>query len=425
MKKINLLILCSIICLSYSCSGMLDSIQPYLDEGETIYVGKLDSLKVYPGKNRIKIEGKMMYGVNQVMCIINYRNPVTLEAESKEFPIARKEPRETFEFTLDQMEEGQYDFSIVTYDAEDNQSIPTEISSYVYGDQYQASITNRILRNITPEQRMIEDNPLVWIAKLDWNISRGDGVVGCNLEYEQEDGSFKTIYVPVDDTVTELTDFKAGGVIRYNTEYMPEENSLDNFITEYEASTLPQKSYLGISKDLTGLYIMNAGYPITGYDVSNNWGYPHGWQWNDVITSKNGGGGAGFATYQGGIIQFESTRWDQGTFENGKIWQSFILPEGKYEISVEVNNAANIAGSDDHRICFAAVRGNELPDNNELADAEATLSYIRFVRGGETVTLPAFELHEPTTITVGWVVSILEICRNMEFKSVKLRCLAE
>ena len=40
---------------------MLDGIQPYLDEGEKIYVGKLDSLKAFTGKNRIKIEGKMMY----------------------------------------------------------------------------------------------------------------------------------------------------------------------------------------------------------------------------------------------------------------------------------------------------------------------------------------------------------------------------
>lgn len=52
---------------------MLDGIQPYLDEGEKIYVGKLDSLKAFTGKNRIKIEGKMMYGVNQVKCVISYK----------------------------------------------------------------------------------------------------------------------------------------------------------------------------------------------------------------------------------------------------------------------------------------------------------------------------------------------------------------
>lgn len=425
MKKINLLILCSILCLSYSCSGMLDSIQPYLDEGETIYVGKLDSLKVFSGKNRIKIQGKMMYGVNQMKCVINYRNPITLAPESKEFPIVREEPREELEFLLDNMEEGQYDFSVITYDPKNNQSIPTEISAYAYGEQYQQSLTNRILRNISPEQVMGENNQPTWIAKIDWNISRGDGIVGCNIDYEQEEGGFKSIYVPVDETTTALDNFKEGGLLRYNTEYIPEEESLDKFVTEYLEMALPQKSYIGISKDLTSLYIDNAGYPITGYDVSNNWGYPNGWQWNEVMTTKNGAGGAGFATYQGGIIQFESTRWDQGTYENGKLWQTFILPEGKYEMRIEVNNAANISGTNDHMICFAVVKGNELPDNNELANAENTLSYVRFIKGGETLTMPSFELSEPTTITVGWVVSLMEICRNMEFKSVRLWSLAE
>lgn len=108
---------------------MLDGIQPYLDEGEKIYVGKLDSLKAFTGKNRIKIEGKMMYGVNQVKCVISYKDPITLEEKFKEFPIERTEPRETFEFMLENLTEGQYDFSIVTYDPKNNTSIPTEVSA--------------------------------------------------------------------------------------------------------------------------------------------------------------------------------------------------------------------------------------------------------------------------------------------------------
>ena len=87
---------------------MLDGIQPYLDEGEKIYVGKLDSLKAFTGKNRIKIEGKMMYGVNQVKCVISYKDPITLEEKFKEFPIERTEPRETFEFMLENLTEGHY-----------------------------------------------------------------------------------------------------------------------------------------------------------------------------------------------------------------------------------------------------------------------------------------------------------------------------
>lgn len=44
---------------------MLSNIESYLDAGETIYVGKVDSLTTSSGKNRILIEGLYMYGVTQ------------------------------------------------------------------------------------------------------------------------------------------------------------------------------------------------------------------------------------------------------------------------------------------------------------------------------------------------------------------------
>ena len=276
MKKINILILCSILCFFYSCNGMLDGIQPYLDEGEKIYVGKLDSLKAFTGKNRIKIEGKMMYGVNQVKCVISYKDPITLEEKFKEFPIERTEPRETFEFMLENLTEGQYDFSIVTYDPKNNTSIPTEVSAYAYGELYQQALTNRILHSISPEQKEIVNesgqSERIWAAKLNWNISRGDGLVGCNLEYERQDGTLGSKYISVDETTTELDNFKANGILRYNSIYKPTTTSLDEFVTEYKEVTLPSQSYIGITKDLTSLYIKNAGYPFRGYDVSNKWG---------------------------------------------------------------------------------------------------------------------------------------------------------
>ena len=232
MKKINILILCSILCFFYSCNGMLDGIQPYLDEGEKSYVGKLDSLKAFTGKNRIKIEGKMMYGVNQVKCVISYKDPITLEEKFKEFPIERTEPRETFEFMLEILTEGQYDFSIVTYDPKNNTSIPTEVSAYAYGELYQQALTNRILHSISPEQKEIVNesgqSERIWAAKLNWNISRGDGLVGCNLEYERQDGTLGSKYISVDETTTELDNFKANGILRYNSIYKPTTTSWEN-----------------------------------------------------------------------------------------------------------------------------------------------------------------------------------------------------
>lgn len=160
-------------------------------------------------------------------------------------------------------------------------------------------------------------------------------MIGCNLEYQQEDGTWGSKYIPADETSTELDNFKTSGVLRYNTTYKPETTSLDEFTTEYKEVSLPAKSYVGVTKDLTSLYIKNAGYPFTGYDVSNKWGKPHGWSWNEVMETKNASGGAGFTEYNDGTLQFETTQWSQGYYDNGKIWQTFTLPEGKYEMRVE------------------------------------------------------------------------------------------
>lgn len=426
MKKIYIIIISLLVGISYSCTDALDNIQDYLDKGETIYVGKLDSLKAFSGRNKIKIEGQMLYGVNQVKCIINWRDPISLEMDSREFPIVREKAGETFEFLLDNLEEGQYDFSVVTYDKEDNQSIPTRVSAYSYGERYQENLRNRIIRNLTPSQELNEQNQLEWVANIEWNISRGDGIIRCSAEYELENGEFATVSIPVEDNITRLKNFKSGGMFRYYTEFMPDEESLDIFTTNDKIERkLPQKSYIGITKDLTTMYMKNTGHPFTGHNMEGNWGILDDWSWNDVIRTKNGAGGAGFATYGGGIVQFESTRWDQGVYENGKIWQTITLPAGKYEMKLEVGNAAH-QDSGGHTVRFVVVAGTELPDNADLdSPSSSVLSSFQFQRNNLIEVTPSFKLDKDTQITLGWVVSFTEIHRNIEFKSVRLWSVGE
>lgn len=65
MKILNTICLLIVTILFASCDGMLDNIQGYLDEGETVYVGKLVSPYANPGKNRIQLNGTLYYGVTQ------------------------------------------------------------------------------------------------------------------------------------------------------------------------------------------------------------------------------------------------------------------------------------------------------------------------------------------------------------------------
>ena len=93
---------------------------------------------------------------------------------------------------------------------------------------------------------------------------------------------------------------------------------------------------------------------------------------------------------------------------------------------IEVKNAANI-GSGSTNIHFAVAQNESLPDNEELEKSDIILSYLKFEseHTNKTSALPIFELTEEKTITVGWVVSFSDICRNIEFKSVRLWSVAE
>jgi len=239
MKQIYLILTCLFFLFSTSCGDMLEDIQPYLDRGETVYVGKLDSVKVLPGKNRIKIEGKMPFGMTQIKCVINWLDP-SGERDVKEFPITRTGSDDKFEFMIDNLIEGQHDFTIVTLDALGNSSIKVEASGYSYGDIYQSTLDNRNINNITAEEITVDGNK-IWQATINWLNINNDEVKGCNVEYELAtgNGDFGKIYVPVEELTTNITGYKPNGKLRWDTAYMPDSTSIDIFVTEKLELTLP------------------------------------------------------------------------------------------------------------------------------------------------------------------------------------------
>jgi hypothetical protein len=238
MKRIYAIVTSLFSLLLFSCGDILEDIQPYLDRGETIYVGKLDSVKVFPGKNRIKITGNMPYGFTQVKCNILWINPLG-ENDSKEFPIVRNVSNEPFEFIIDNLSEGQHDFTITTHDAIGNSSIQIEANGYSYGDIYQSILENRKIDNIVVQEISAESGN-VWQATIKWLNLNNDEVQGCQVEYEQPDGNFKEIYVPIEETTTSFTDYKPNGSLRWNTVYLPDSLSIDKFYTEKIELPLPE-----------------------------------------------------------------------------------------------------------------------------------------------------------------------------------------
>ena len=222
MKK-YIFILFTVICGLHisSCSDMLDSVQPYLDKGETIYVGKVDSLSAYSGKNRIFLQGLYLYGLTQKKCVINWSSP-SGEAQSLEIEVVRQNPVDKFEALIDNLEEGQYEFSIKTYDTKGNSSIASIIDGYSYGKVYESNLINRTIEKI--EQ---EDNGII----ISWrNINSASF---CELIYTNTSGDEKNIKIPTLDMETIIDDCDITKPIRWRTAYLPEKTAIDYFYTEY------------------------------------------------------------------------------------------------------------------------------------------------------------------------------------------------
>lgn len=235
MKRIYIyytVIVTSLLLLFPACSGMQDDIKGYLDEGETIYVGKIDSIKVHPGKNRIMVEVMMPYGMTQTNCIFAWKSP-SGKAESKEFDIVRTSEEDIFQFYLEQLEEGQHDFKVITKDVKNNSSIIVDVGGYSYGEVYQSTLDNRNINSIS----ISGENSLD--AQIDWLPINNEQFNGCDIEYDKSDGTTGKIKTKKDETTTILPSYKAEGNMKWSSTYLPDSLAIDTFITDWEEIKLP------------------------------------------------------------------------------------------------------------------------------------------------------------------------------------------
>ena len=191
MKHI-IIILCVIAGICSSCNDMLENIQPYLNEGETIYVGKVDSLTASSGRNRILLKGLYIYGVTQKKCVIRWQSQGE-EDKSLELDVVRENTIDPFEVMINDLEEGQYEFSITTYDAKG--------------------------------------------IVISWRPA--NNALKCEMYYTDVTGKEKKIKIPIAETETRIEDCDQTKVLRWRTIYLPEENAIDYFYSDFTETTVP------------------------------------------------------------------------------------------------------------------------------------------------------------------------------------------
>jgi hypothetical protein len=122
-----------------SCDDMNSIHQKYLDQPEKIYLGRTDSLKALPGKNRIKLVWYISADpkIQETVIYWNQRKDSIIK------PFVRKVPGVQKDSLIINNLSGTYTFELYNRNDYGDKSLMATVSGTAYGDDYINSLKNR------------------------------------------------------------------------------------------------------------------------------------------------------------------------------------------------------------------------------------------------------------------------------------------
>jgi len=204
----------------FSCSPM-DEYKDITGKEEIQYTGKIDSVKIFSGDERLFITGLFISDPKIVNCRIFWN----LKSDSIDIPIKRTDGVDTLKKEIS-LAENIYNFEIFTYDAAGNKSVPVSATGKTYGEQYEASISNRLALSANLDS----DSIIIMWRPIDLTL----GPFATEVSYTTSDGKSTKKRVAVNETKTVLKNYKLDSEVSYSTLYLPEALCLDTFYTKVD-----------------------------------------------------------------------------------------------------------------------------------------------------------------------------------------------
>ena len=199
-----------------ACEHMNSFHEPYLNE-PAVYRAKSDSYSIKSGNKRAEV--KWTLSIDKAIA----KTIVTIDGVDKlEFPITRQNAVDTFTQVITNLSEGTHVFSIRNEDANGNSSLPVNVSTDVFGDNYQSSLSVRSYNAITTVATGL---------KITWN-GPNPGDVGMELTFINKSNVPVTLNVLRTDLETTLTNVKPLSPVTYKSFYKPNTTCIDIFVVE-------------------------------------------------------------------------------------------------------------------------------------------------------------------------------------------------
>jgi hypothetical protein len=197
----------------------------YLKGGEIVYPGRVDSVIVQAGNKRARIVAVLGNDplVNKLRIYWNNK------ADSIEAPVDHS--TDSIKVVIPNLREGNYNFTVHTFDQAGNKSVVAHAAGNVYGDSYISSLSNRTLKSVG----LSKDGLQVSLA---WGEAAG-GELGTEINYTGSDGKAYQVIVPIGESVTVLPNYQEQSKLTYRSLYKPDTTAFEYFSLAPAAITLP------------------------------------------------------------------------------------------------------------------------------------------------------------------------------------------
>ena len=396
-KRYSTLIIFALFIMILASCKKTDDYKKLITDQEISYPGRLDSIKVFSGNNRVMLKGTLTADpkVKEVRVFWNgLKDSVSIPVTSG---IAKIEKI----INIKKAQEGAQNFTIYSYDSQGNKSIATFAPGRTYGDRYQASLQSiNIASAGTNETTGLTVVNFVGVDKL-------SGVFATDVTYTKLNETLGTLRVPVDSSSVLLPNFKYGSDITYKTLFLPDSTSIDTFSVSL-IKNIPKPPFIKV--DITNNYLKNAGGNIqhATWDGTRR-GLPADWITSASAKNFSGDNLGGYQLRNGvGYLLLESG-YGARAIDDGMIYQTITLPAGSYAFEAEVSQINSGALK-----YIVAANGTTLPPVSKIPTS--SLAYANM----DSASKIAFILTATTQVSIGMAVTFPATSFYVEVAKVRL-----
>ena len=230
-----------------SCGDMESIHQEYL-EGEEVYAGKLDTLKVRPGYYRAQLEGQTQFLGNSTKIIIEYDDELEI------YDIANENMNDgIYSMILPNLDERSYEFSVTTQDDLGNLSVSQIVAGNAIGDIFVSDQDPREIIDFTFEDDGTYANF--------YGNAQSENVIVTLIDYENEFDEITRDTIFYEESRKKLFQYKSNGNLTTTSIIQSGLDGIDSIALNPLNYSLPELPYSSLNKEYFRLVNMPSDNP--------------------------------------------------------------------------------------------------------------------------------------------------------------------